>query len=109
MKLLSDGQLAFFEVSLPLLEETGASIAECKRVLDEALGMRSVQAALMVLHLPGGGAKVSLRTDGVLNAAKIMEDFGGGGHGKRAGTRLKQENYNELVQNMMAMITKELV
>lgn len=109
MKLLCDGRLALFEVSLSLLEETGATIAECKRVLDEALGMRSVQAALMVLQLPEGGAKVSFRTDGTFNAAKIMADFGGGGHGKRAGTRLKQENYNEHVQKMMAMITKELV
>lgn len=109
MKLLVDGKLAVFEVPLSLLEETGAGIAECKRVLDEALGMRSVQAAIMVLEHPRGGSKLSLRTDGTVDAAKIMASFGGGGHVRRAGTRLKQENYDELAENMMRMITKELV
>lgn len=109
MKLVADGRLALFEVPLPLLEETGATVAECKKVLDEALGMRSVQAAVMVLDHPHGGAKLSLRTDGTVDAAKIMAAFGGGGHVRRAGTRLKQENYNELAKDMMSMITKELV
>lgn len=109
MKLLSDGRLALFEVPLPLLEETGATVTECKNVLDEALGMRSVQASVMMLEHPHGGAKLSLRTDGTVDAAKIMAAFGGGGHVRRAGTRLKQENYNELVKDMMSMITKELV
>lgn len=108
MKLLVDGRLALFEVPLSLLDETGAIVPECKKVLDEALGMRSVQAAIMVLEHPKGGAKLSLRTDGSINAAKIMEEFGGGGHVRRAGTRLKQENYDELAESMMMMITKEL-
>lgn len=109
MKLLADGRLALFEVSLPLLEETGATVEECKKVLDEALGMRSVQAAVMVLEHPDGGVKLSLRTDGAVDAAKIMTAFGGGGHVCRAGAHLKQENYNELAKDMMSMITKELV
>lgn len=109
MKLLVDGRLAVFEVSLSVLEETGATLSECKRVLDEALGMRSVQAAMMVIEHPRGGVKLSLRTDGAVNASNIMMSFGGGGHVKRAGTRLKHENYDELVKNMMVMITKELV
>jgi len=109
MKLLADGQLALFEVPLSVLEESGAIVSECKRVLDEALGMRSVKAALMVLEHPHGGAKLSLRTYGAVNAASIMGAFGGGGHFHRAGARLKQDNYNELVKDMMSMITKELV
>lgn len=109
MKLLADARLAVFEVSLPLLEECGASVSECKSVLDEALGMRSVQAAIMVLEHPLGGIKISLRTDGTVDAAKIMTSFGGGGHVKRSGTRIKQENYDELIKNIMVMITKEFM
>ncbi|ADR33121.1 phosphoesterase RecJ domain protein [Sulfuricurvum kujiense DSM 16994] len=109
MKLVLDGQLAVFEIPFVLLEETGASVAECKSAMDEALGMRSVKAALMVVHFPGKGIKLSLRTNGTVNAAAIMAEFGGGGHVKRAGTYLKQENYDELIQTMMVKITKELV
>lgn len=109
MKLLVDGRLALFEVSSALLEETGATVAECKSVLDEALAMRCVQAALMRVELPHGDVKLSLRTEGMINAAAIMGHFGGGGHVKRAGTRLKQENFNVHIKNMIMMITKELV
>lgn len=109
MKLLSDARLALFEVPLTLLEETGATIPECKRVIEEALRMRSVQAALMIIEHPRGGVKLSLRSDGRVNAANIMMTFGGGGHIKRAGMRLKDESYDDVVKKIMSMITKELV
>lgn len=109
MKLLGDGQLAVFDVSRALMEESGASVFECKKVLDEALRMRSVKAAIMVLEHPHGGVKISLRTDGSINASEVMEHFGGGGHIKRAGGRLKKENNSILVEEMTRMILKELV
>lgn len=109
MKLFGDGQLARFDVSRALMEESGASVFECKKVLDEALSMRSVKAALMVLEHPRGGLKISLRTDGSVNASAVMEYFGGGGHVKRAGGRLKHEDNSIFVEEMMRMILKELV
>lgn len=109
MKLLSEGRLAFFEVSRSLWEETGASMDECKNILDEALEMRIVQAALMIFQLPEKRIKVSLRTKGSLDAALIMSEFGGGGHIKRAGAELKHENYDEIVRNLMVKIIKEFV
>jgi phosphoesterase RecJ-like protein len=107
MKLLADGRLAVFEVSLSLLDETGANIDECKRVLEDALGMHSVQAAIMQIEHPHGGLKLSMRTDGTVDASKIMGSFGGGGHVHRAGTHLKQENISESVEIMITMIKKE--
>lgn len=109
MKLLGDGGLARFDVTRTLMEESGASIFECKKVLDEALLMRSVKAAVMVVEHPDGGAKISLRTDGSINASEVMERLGGGGHVKRAGGRLKHEDNSNLVEEMMRMILKELV
>ncbi len=109
MKLLADGRLAVFEVPLSLLEETGAVIDECKKVLEEALGMRSVQASVIFFEHPRGGLKVSLRSDGTLDASRIMGLFGGGGHVRRAGTRLEQNSYSESVEKIISVITKELV
>lgn len=109
MKLIGEGRLALFEVPLSLLEESGASVAECKTVLDEALGMRCVQAALMVIERANGERKLSLRTNGVIDASNIMAPFGGGGHLKRAGTILREENQSELVKDLITMIKKELV
>ena len=109
MKLLGDGRVALFEVTLGLLEETGATLVECKQILDEALEMRFIQAALMIIEHPRGGSKISLRTDGEVNAAKILKEFGGGGHATRSGARYKQNNDSELIKNLITMITKELV
>ncbi|MDD2369473.1 MAG: DHH family phosphoesterase [Sulfuricurvum sp.] len=106
MKLLADGQLALFEVPLSLLEETGADVAECKRVVEDALGIRSVRAAMIQIEHPRGGLKLSLRTDGTIDASKIMGHFGGGGHVHRAGTHLEQGNFVELVESMTMMIKK---
>jgi phosphoesterase RecJ-like protein len=109
MKLLSDGRLSLFEVPLTLLAESGATLTECKKVLEEALGMRSVQAALMIIEHPRGGVKLSLRSEGIVNASNVMMAFGGGGHIKRAGVYLKDDSYDDVVKNIISMITKELV
>ncbi|MBN2870234.1 MAG: DHH family phosphoesterase [Campylobacterales bacterium] len=107
MRLLLDGRLAFFDVRLSHMEETGATISECKKVLEEALGMRSVQAAMMQFEHPRGGLKISLRTDGTVNASKIMGSFGGGGHIHRAGTRIEEENQESFASEIIMMIQKE--
>ncbi|MDD2265384.1 DHH family phosphoesterase [Sulfuricurvum sp.] len=107
MKLLANGQLALFEVSRALLEETGADVDECKRVIEDALGIRSVRAAMIQIEHPCGGLKLSLRTDGTIDASKIMGCFGGGGHLHRAGTHLKQGNFAEFTESVTLMIKKE--
>lgn len=109
MKLLADARLAVFEVPYTLLEETGATMVECKRILDVALNMRWVQAALMIVDFPEGRVKLSLRTDGSVHAANILAQFGGGGHVKRAGAQINEENKNEIYKEILIMITKELV
>ncbi len=107
MRLLLDGRLAVFGVESSLLEETGATVSECKRVLDEALGMRTVRAALLYVQRPGGGVKVSLRSDGSVDASKVLSRYGGGGHRHRAGARFEHDNLDELVREMTTMIEKE--
>lgn len=107
MKLLCDGQLAVFEVSVSDLEATGAGIGECKQALEDALSLRTVRAALMTLEHPRGGIKVSIRTDGSVDAAAVASRFGGGGHATRAGIR-SQERCDSLAKELITMIAKEM-
>jgi bifunctional oligoribonuclease and PAP phosphatase NrnA len=109
MKLLANGKLALFELPLSLLEESGATIAECKGVLDDALNMRTVHVAVMVAEHPKGGVKLSLRSDGVLNVAEVIHSVGGGGHLKRAGARIKDEKYHEQIEKILSSMIKELM
>lgn len=108
MQLRSEGALALFEVSRHHLEQSGASLSECKRVLEEALELRTVRAALLRVEHPSGGVKVSLRTDGTVDASHIMSHYGGGGHASRAGARIETENQT-LFDEMIRMIEKELM
>ncbi|MDD5051775.1 MAG: DHH family phosphoesterase [Sulfuricurvum sp.] len=109
MKILLDGQLAFFDVQLSHLEDSGATIPECKLILEEALRMYTVKAGLMKIDHPYGGAKLSLRTDGSIDASKIMAPFNGGGHINRAGAQLKNDERQSAVDEIILMIKKEFV
>lgn len=108
MQLFKNGRIAVFEATAPILEETGATIAECKLVLNEALQMRSVQVALLSIDHPKGGVKVSLRSDGTVDAADIMARFGGGGHRQRAGARIQSSGPTRSADEIIMMIQKEM-
>jgi len=108
MELYLDGSLAFFEVRQELLERSGATINECKHVLEEALALATVRAALMRVELPKGGVKLSLRTDGRADAARIMSFYGGGGHVSRAGSKIEKPS-KTVLEEIIEMIEKELM
>lgn len=107
MKLVCDGALAVFDVTVADLESTGAGIGECKQVLEDALSLRTVKAAVMTVSLPKGGTKASIRSDGSVDVSAIASRFGGGGHATRAGIR-SQEMSESLAQQLITMIAKEM-
>jgi phosphoesterase RecJ-like protein len=109
MKLLHDGRVALFEVDQTLLESTGARLRDCKTVVDEALSLKIVEVALLVAQLKKGGVKVSLRSNGILNAAKILKNFEGGGHRTRAGARIDGCTSSQIIENLMDKIREVLV
>lgn len=109
MKILNDGRVALFDVDQSLLESTGAHLRDCKEVIDEALSLKTVEVALLVAQLKHGGVKVSLRTNGRISAADILQQFGGGGHCVRAGARIANSTCEQVIQNLMVNITEVLV
>lgn len=109
MKLLADGRVALFEVDQALLESTGARLRDCKAVVDEALSLKTVEVALLVAQLNKGGAKVSLRSNGIINAAEILKKFEGGGHRTRAGARIDESTCGQVTKILMVDIMEVLV
>ena len=104
MKILHDGRIALFEVDQALLESTGAILRDCKEVIDGALSLKSVEAALLVVELKRGGVKVSLRSNGSLNAVDILRHYDGGGHRTRAGARIKEYTQEQVSKNLMDLL-----
>ena len=109
MKIIHDGRVALFEVDQVLLASTGALLRDCKPVVDEAMGLKTVQIALLIVELKRGGFKVSLRSDGVVNTAELLHCYAGGGHKIRAGARIVGLKQDEIIKKIMEKITEVLV
>lgn len=108
MKLVLDGQLALFEVDQELLGATGASLGDCKAVLDEAMALKIVNTALLLGIRKKGGISVSLRSDGAVNASEIMQRYEGGGHHDRAGARVSDKSLEQIRDEIIESIRKEI-
>ncbi|MDD2829977.1 MAG: DHH family phosphoesterase [Sulfuricurvum sp.] len=108
MKIVHDGEVALFEVDRSMLDSTGALLRDCKTTLDEALSIKTVRVALLVVELKQGGVKISLRSDGSVNTAHILEEYGGGGHYSRSGARIAGIEMVEAVKKLLISITREL-
>ncbi len=109
MKLRIDGSLALFEVDQEMLEATGASLGDCKAVLDEAIALKIVSVALLLAVRKRGGISVSLRSNGAVNASEMMQRYQGGGHRDRAGAKVTDKSLEQIREEIIDCIQKERV
>jgi bifunctional oligoribonuclease and PAP phosphatase NrnA len=68
--------------------ETGASPQESEDVVNYTVSIPGVEVGVLFLEQPAGRVKVSLRSRGSVDVARIAEQFGGGGHRAAAGATL---------------------
>ena len=108
MKLVLDGQLALFEVDQELLASTGASLVDCKAVLDEAITLKIVNVALLLAVRKRGGISLSLRSDGIVNASEMMQRYQGGGHHDRAGAKVMDKPLEQIREEIIRYIKEEI-
>ncbi len=78
--LQREGPLAWIWVTQEQMERTGAKEEDCEGLVNYALAIGDVEVAVFFRELPDGRFRVSMRSKGKLDVARIAEDFGGGGH-----------------------------
>jgi len=83
-----DGALAWLWVTHDDMVRTGAAEEDCEGVVNYALSIAAVEAAVFLRELPEGRIRLSLRAKGKVNVAAISERLGGGGHENAAGCTL---------------------
>jgi phosphoesterase RecJ-like protein len=66
----------------------GAIEEDCEGLVNYVLSIGEVEAAALLRELPDGRFRVSLRSKGGLNVARVAEGFGGGGHECASGCSL---------------------
>ncbi|HUB31303.1 MAG TPA: bifunctional oligoribonuclease/PAP phosphatase NrnA [Terracidiphilus sp.] len=83
--LRREGRLAWLWVTHSDMVRTCAAEEDCEGIVNYALSIADVEAAVFLRELPEQRIRVSLRGKGRVNVARIAEQLGGGGHENAAG------------------------
>jgi phosphoesterase RecJ-like protein len=83
-----DGALAWMYVTRDDMERSNALEEHTEGLVNYALAIEGVEVALFFRELSNQRFRVSLRSKGGVNVAKIAEHFGGGGHACASGCAL---------------------
>jgi phosphoesterase RecJ-like protein len=75
-----EGELAWMYVTLHDVERSGGIEEDLEGLVNYALGIAGVEVAAFFRELPNQRFRVSLRSKGAVDVARIAEIFGGGGH-----------------------------
>lgn len=86
--LKRDGRVAWLWVTTADMERTNAAEEDCEGIVNYAIGIAGVEAAVFLRELPNHRVRLSLRSKGAVNVAAVAESFGGGGHENASGCTL---------------------
>ena len=86
--LKREGRLAWLWVTHADMVRTCAAEEDCEGIVNLAVGISGVEAAVFLRELPERRIRLSLRSKGKVNVAVVAERLGGGGHGNAAGCTL---------------------
>lgn len=87
--LRRDGRLAWLWVTHADMQRTGAAEEDCEGIVNYAIAVAGVEAAVLLRELPDRRVRISLRSKGSLDVARIAASFGGGGHLHAGGCTLE--------------------
>lgn len=83
------GRIAWVTMDRHTMYEADASEEDSDGIVNHALSIGEVEAVAFFKELSPGVYRVSLRSKGKNNVAKVAEMFGGGGHRNAAGCRVQ--------------------
>jgi phosphoesterase RecJ-like protein len=86
--LQREGRLAWLWITHQDMVRTRAAEEDCEGIVNFALGIAGIEAAVFLRELPEGRFRLSLRSKGKIDVAAIAGKLGGGGHENAAGCTL---------------------
>lgn len=103
------GKIAYMRQTLAMRQESDAIDGDNNGFVNIPLAARDVEAVIYMREIGSDSYRVSLRSKGDLNVAKIAERFGGGGHRNAAGLQIDgdwDEKESELVETVSEEIDR---
>jgi phosphoesterase RecJ-like protein len=84
-RLHREGRLAWMWVTQDDLYHARATEEDCEGLVNYAIGIAGVDVAVFLRELTDGRVRLSMRSKGEINVARVAERFGGGGHSHASG------------------------
>ena len=85
-----DRAIAWSWVTQEDLDQAGASPEDCEGVVNHLISIAGVETAVFLRELPSGNQfRLSIRSKGRVNVARVAEAFGGGGHRTASGCTIE--------------------
>lgn len=107
MKLILNGKVALLELDKDFTEDLGIDIGDTSDIISYGLQIKGVEVTLLLKEVDDG-VKASLRSKSYVDVRKIAEVFGGGGHIRASGTKIKNMSMEEAKYEILNEIQKEL-
>jgi len=79
------GNLAWSWVTLADLDRSQATPEDCEGIVGNLIAIAGIDAAFFLREEPDGHFRLSIRSKGGINVARVAEAFGGGGHVSASG------------------------
>jgi phosphoesterase RecJ-like protein len=89
MRVVENGKIAYSEVFKADYTVTGAIPQDTEDAVTYARSINGIEVGMLFLEQPAGGIKVSFRSRGKVDVARVAEKFGGGGHRLASGATLE--------------------
>lgn len=99
------GRIAFLRQTLDMVEESGAVDGDNNGFVNMPLVAKEVVASVYMREVRPSTYRVSLRSKGPINVARVAEGFGGGGHKNAAGFRVSGD-WDEVEREIDARLTE---
>jgi phosphoesterase RecJ-like protein len=88
LTVVPGGRVAYTELRRGDYEATGATPQDSEDLVNYSRSVEGVEVGLLFMEQPRGGVKVSFRSRGAVDVARLAEQFGGGGHRQASGAIL---------------------
>ncbi|RKU29643.1 hypothetical protein C6497_05755 [Candidatus Poribacteria bacterium] len=88
LELTPDGKIAWVLVTQKMFKDTKTTFDDVEGFVNQIQAIESVEVAICVCELPDGNSKISLRSEGSVDVAKLAAEFDGGGHERASGCRI---------------------
>jgi phosphoesterase RecJ-like protein len=103
MQTVCGGKATILRVAQRDLAETGCTLQDLDSLVNYGLGIRGVEATVMLTELPGA-VKLNFRSRGSTSVHALANSFGGGGHRFAAGATVEGATVDEVHARLLAAL-----